>query len=556
MRNLKTWKKLMAITMSVAMVATLAGCGGSKEPSKDAASDVTEGTSDAGGTADAGGGTTEVDMSNLKSTINVSYNAQPSTFDPHVTGATATAEIDRLVFEKLFEMDETGTPQPQLCESYTVDETNQNWEFKLREGVMFHNGEEMKADDVVASMNRWLAKSPIAAKAIQTNGEVFEKVDDYTVKLSLESPCLLLPYVIANFAQSAYIMPASVIEAAGDENISAEQLIGTSSLKFTEWAVDNYVRLDKFEDYVPFTEESSGNYGDRTVYFDTAMIYFVVDTTTRLNGAETGEYDISSTIAFSDVERLNNMEGVHMVTTSSNALTITMNKSEDSVLNDPKWRQAIMYALDLDEIMEGAYPTLGGYQAYTTNACYFDESSAWYVDVAQAVSQDQDKAKELLAELGYDGTPLVMMTTEAYQDMYNASLIMKQQLEEVGINVTLNVYDWGTMLTQLAQTDTYDLYPINYPNDNNPASVNYIRKTTASGFTNDAQLDAYMKEMMAKSTYEEAQTFWKETIMPYCVDTAQIVHLGDYDTVFAVSDKVSDFVPYFGLRLWGLKVSE
>lgn len=525
----KVMKKLTAIILCVAAVAALTACGG--------------------GSSAGGDGT-------LKDTINVAFNAQPATFDPHTTGATATAEVGRLVFEKLFELDADGKPQPQLCESYTVENNNRDWVFKLRQGIKFHNGAEMKAEDVVASMNRWLSKSPIAAKAIQTNGEQFEKVDDYTVKLSLESPCLMLPYVIANFAQSAYIMPASVIEAAGSNQLTSEQLIGTSSLKFTEWAVDNYVKLEKFEDYKPFTTESSGNYGDRTVYFNTAMLYFVTDTTTRLNGLETGEYDISACLAYSDVPRLKSMSNATMYVTRRNSETITMNKSKDSRLSDPKWRQVISYAVNLDEIMEGAMPTIDGYTPYTASAGYFVEGSPWYVNMEQSSKQNKEKAKQLLAELGYDGTPLIMMTTETYPDLYNASLIMKQQLEDIGLKVTLNVYDWGTMLTQLAKTDTYDLYPMNYPLDDNPASVNYIRKTTASGFTNDPVLDAYIKEMNAKATDAEAQQYWKTVIQPYCAEQAHIIHLGHFDEVFGTSKNVTGFDPYYGVKLWGVKVTE
>ncbi len=530
MRKNKLLRKMTALILAVMTTASLAACGG-------------------GSGSDSG-------SEQLKDTINVSYNAQPSTFDPHITGATATAEIDRLVFERLFELDDKGVPHPQLAESYTVSEDNKEWTFKLRQGVKFHNGEEMKADDVVASLNRWLSKSAIAAKAIQTNNEQFEKVDDYTVKISLENPCIMMTYILANFAQAAYIMPASVIEAAGSNNISADQLIGTSSLKFAEWSVDNYVKLEKFDDYKPFTSESSGSYGDRSVNFKTAMIYFITDTTTRLNGLQTGEYDISASIAYSDVDRLKTMDGVSMYTSMFNGLTITMNKSKDSRLSDPKWRQVISYAVNLNDIMEGSIPTVSGYKAYEANAGYFAKDSDWYTDLEQASKQDTEKAKQLLKELNYDGTPLVMMTTEAYPEFYNACLIMKQELEAVGVNVTLNVYDWGTMLTKLAQTDAYDLYPMNYPLDDNPASINYIRKANASGFTNDAQLDSYIKEMNAKATVEEAQSFWKDTIQPYCQEETFIINLGDYDYIYGASDKVTGFTPYYGLRLWGVKVAQ
>lgn len=541
----KTRKKLAALFLSMAMAFSLAGCGSDGDSSTTAATTAGNESESTGGEAAATGGT-----------LNVAYNAQPATFDPMTTGATATREITRMVFEGLFELDADGNPQPQLCESFEKNDTNTEWTFKLRQGVKFHNGEEMKAKDVVASLNRWIDKFTVAQRSIK-EGERFEAVDDYTVKISLKNPCLLLPYLLANYSQFAAILPESVIHSLDKEaQLSAEQLIGTGSFKFVEWSVDNYVKLEKFEDYQSFTAESSGSWGDRTALVDTVMIYFITDTTTRLNGLQTGEYDIAASIAYTDADRLKSMEGVSMMSSNWNSMTITINKSEDSIMNDKKWRQVIAYAINLDEIMEGAIPSIGDYTAYKADACYFGEDSPWYIDISQVSVQDKEKAKELLQELNYDGTPLKMMTTEAYPEFYNATLVMKQQLEDVGLKVDFQVMDWGTMLTKLADTTTFDLYPMNYPLSSNPASVLYLMKTNASGFTNDEQLNNYIIEMQSMKTYEEAIRFWKETVQPYCSEEVFTVHLGTYDYVYGVSDHVSGFDPYFGLKLWGVSKSK
>jgi peptide/nickel transport system substrate-binding protein len=149
-----------------------------------------------------------------------------------------------------------------------------------------------------------------------------------------------------------------------------------------------------------------------------------------------------------------------------------------------------------------------------------------------------------------------MMTTEAYPEFYNATLVMKQQLEAAGFAVDFQVYDWGTMLTRLGDTTTFDLYPMNYPFASNPASVMTLMKTDASGFTNDEKLNDYIIEMQAMPTFEEAIAFWKDTVQPYCAEEVFIINLGSYDFIYGVSDKVSGFDPYYGLKLWGVKVAE
>lgn len=538
-------KKLLTLLLSAAMLVSLAGCGNTQGSSEAGTGVKTENSESSGAAEDTV----------YKETLNIAYNAQPTHFDVAKIGATATAEITKNVFESLFESDANGEPQCQLCESYEVNEDYTEWVFHLRQGVLFHNGEEMKADDVVASMNRWLDLNTIARRSIPT--EYFEKVDDSTVALNLEQPCLLLPYMIANFAQYAPILPASVIDKVGTETLQPEDLIGTGGFKFAEWATDNYVKLEKFEDYKPFTTEKSGFYGDRTAYVKEVYFYFVTDTTTRLNGLETGEYDIAASIAYSDYDRLKNMSGVSLMTSDFNGLTITMNKGGESRMTDKTWRQIIGYAINLDEIMEGAIPSTSDYCAYEADACYFPKDSQWYSDVSANAGQDVEKAKAMLEEIGYDGIPLVMLTTEAYPEFYNACLIMQQQLEAVGINVELKVQDWGTMLTSLSQPDdSWDLYPMNYPLANSPATVAYLFKTNASGFTNDDTLNQYLLEMQSMSSMEEVLDFWKNTVMPYCSESNFITHLGCYDYLYGVSDKVEGFDPYYGCQVWGVKAAE
>jgi peptide/nickel transport system substrate-binding protein len=484
--------------------------------------------------------------------LNVAYNVQPANFDPMVTGATAVSEITHLVFESLFELDREGNPRPQLCESYTKSGDNREWTFRLRRGVKFHNGEELKAADAAASLNRWLRKFSVARRSI-TEGEQFTATDDYTVSISLKNPCLLLPYMLAHFTQFAAILPVSVLLTAGDGVLTPDQLIGTAGFKFSEWSVDHYIRLDKFADYAPPARERSGFWGDRTADIDTVMIYFIADATTRLNGLETGEYDIAVSLSYTDADRLKAMPGVSLMYSQWNSMIVLLNKSEKSVLNRKIWRQIIGDVVNRDEILEGAIPTSGGYRAYRATPSYFPETSPWYVDAQPSGGWD---VTALLQEAGYDGkTPLRLITSKSYPEFYNAALIVKQQMEAVGVAVDLQVYDWATVLSKLGDPSVYELFPTSYPFASSPVSIQYIMKTDSSGYTNDPQLDRYVAELQAKPSFEEAIAFWKAVVQPYCSEQMFTLHLGGYDVIYGVSEKVSGFDPHYGLRLWEVKIS-
>src|SRR5699024_5415255 len=126
--------------------------------------------------------------------------------------AGATGDISKMIFESLLTIDSKYNPVEMLAEKYEVSEDSKTFTFYLRKGVKFHNGDEMTADDVVASMNRWITQSGVAAGAF--GDAKFEKIDDYTVKLELEESSSIAIGVIASNEQFAGIMPEEIIESA------------------------------------------------------------------------------------------------------------------------------------------------------------------------------------------------------------------------------------------------------------------------------------------------------------------------------------------------------
>ncbi|MDU2544849.1 MAG: ABC transporter substrate-binding protein, partial [Finegoldia magna] len=123
---------------------------------------------------------------NYKDTLNIAVTAQPPTLDPVMTASNLTLAISNNFYETLFTFDENYNQTPMLAESYTKNDNNTEFTFKLRKGIKFHNDKEMKADDVASSMNYWLTKSE-RAKNLIGEGK-FEKVDDYTVKATFKQP--------------------------------------------------------------------------------------------------------------------------------------------------------------------------------------------------------------------------------------------------------------------------------------------------------------------------------------------------------------------------------
>src|SRR5690625_4495416 len=231
-------KKLGFLLLTLMLIAFLAACGGGETDSTEAEDESKETTDE----------TTEEAAEDEKGIeggeLNVALNAQPPTMDPMFSTAVATRDVTRLVYETLLTIDSSFQAQPMLAESVETDD-NQTYTFKLREDIKFHNGDEMTAEDVVASMERWMQ---LSSSAIETFGTAkFEAVDDYTVTMTLEEPISVTLDIIASPGQAAAIMPKEIAEAAGEDEL--DEFIGTGPYKFVEWVQDQYIHLEKYDDY-------------------------------------------------------------------------------------------------------------------------------------------------------------------------------------------------------------------------------------------------------------------------------------------------------------------
>ena len=154
------------------------------------------------------------------SVLNIALDGQPEHLDVTMSSMDMASEVVfGPVFEKLVAFNGDSQVIPELAESWEVSEDNTVYTYHLRQGVLFHNGEEMKAADVVASMNRWIDAADNANSLV--GGAHFTAVDDYTVEITMEHGTLYLNEMIAGLGQQAVIMPASVIGAVGEGELES-----------------------------------------------------------------------------------------------------------------------------------------------------------------------------------------------------------------------------------------------------------------------------------------------------------------------------------------------
>lgn len=277
---------------------------------------------------------------NTDAELKIAITSQPTTLDVHTTGDALTRDVAIHIYETLITLNADYQPVPMLAESVEKSEDGKTYTFKLREGVQFHNGKEMKAEDVLASMNRWKERSTIAQEHL--HDAAFEAQDDYTVVLQLQNPRLDLLDLLAGQDFFPAIMPKEIIEDAGDDFV--KEYVGTGPFQFVDWLQDQYVHLARFDDYTFDDSPADGLAGKKEALVKDLYFYKTQDPSTLLTGLQTGEFDIAYSIAFDHYDQVKNDPNFNVYSAYFGTMNLVYNKKE-GLFSDVKMRQAVNAAL-------------------------------------------------------------------------------------------------------------------------------------------------------------------------------------------------------------------
>lgn len=482
----------------------------------------------------------------------IAYSAQPPTLDPHLTTAVATSDIMRGVFETLVTVDSDYNFQPMLADTYEVSDDGTKITFHLREGVLFHNGKELKAEDVVASMERWRDNSNRADAFRETT---FEATDDYTVVMTLPAPMSttlsVLTWMVGSYAA---IMPKEIIESATE--LGVEEYIGTGPFKYDEWVQDSHVKLTRFADYKPRDEEPNGLAGRREALVEEVYFRFVPDHATRVAGILSGEYHIIHNTPFDNAETLEADPNVINHNVPGSTYVFIFNKKE-GIFQDLELRKAVRLGLDIEAIMKG---TVTDEQYYTLNhnlvKPYLLTQFNSHVGLEEYEEYDPERAKQMIEELGYAGEEVVIITTRDYEGQYNASVVAQQQLEELGLKVKLEVYDWPTLLDRTEDPTLYDLNIMSWGAQPEPTSYGFLRKGYDSGWTDEDEFAQLLENFRKQPSLEIAAGEAYDAILQWMADNVPILKLGDTDTIISSRTSVNNFQNQNGFIIWNTSVSK
>jgi peptide/nickel transport system substrate-binding protein len=396
--------------------------------------------------------------------LRVASGQEPPGLDIMWQTANITQDIMQHVYEFLFTMDGNLEFKPMLAEKMDVSADGKTFTIALRKGVLFHNGKEMTAEDVIASMNRWV-RLDSRAQGFMKDKDAITAPDKYTVVVKFKQPNGAFLSAIAIHNNVLAIMPKEIVEKywspdpRGTEITDPADMIGTGPYKVKEWKRDQYVSLVKFDTYAARSEAPSGMWGKRTAYADEIRFMTVKDDQTRLNGLIGGEYDVAHVLnpaQHAQVKANPNMQPIIMKPGSAPAAVF--NKSPGNLFNNEKLRNAARLSIDYAKVLAGTFDDEAFYRF--NPALAGPEWGFWYntTGVDGFGKRDLEKAKQLMTEAGYKGEKIRWITTKDYDYMYRSALVASEQMKEAGFNVELIVSDWPTVIANRGKKDAYEIF--------------------------------------------------------------------------------------------------
>jgi peptide/nickel transport system substrate-binding protein len=367
-----------------------------------------------------------------KDTLTVALVSHAPTLDPHMHFERVGILVNINMFDSLLHRNTKLEFEPSLATSWKAL-TDTQWEFKLRKGVRFHNGDVMTAEDVKYSFDRVLdqtKKSPQYGN-IRAIKEV-RVVNPETIHIITDKPFPLLLERLVFFS----IVPKKHIETVGDQAFGTTSPVGTGPWKFVEWKRDQLIRL-----------EAHNQHWRGRPAFKYLVIRAVPEIATQVAEIKTGGVDIIRNVPADIVPELKTHQQAYI----SSAPILRVHYVELDMRSAPfdkkAVRQAANYAIDKQTIIEKLMAGLAKQTATTVQPLAFG-----FDPEVKPYPYDPKKAKELLAQAGYpNGVDITL--NSAYIEFRPVFEAICQMLTEVGIRVTPKIWDPGPAWNKFLQTE-------------------------------------------------------------------------------------------------------
>lgn len=503
----KLKRALLLLAVAAMLPVSLYGCTGDTEPSVSPSAPAQSGEPSDGGS------------------VTVGISQDLDSLDPHRAVAAGTSEVLFNIFEGLVKVSPDGGVIPAVASDYEISEDKTVYTFTLREGVTFHNGEPVTMEDVIYSLERCAGSENEGTPLISAFSNVVDisAPDDTHVVITLAEPSL----------EFLFSMTAAIIPAGSGEAMATAP-VGTGPFKFVSYTPQESMVAEKYD-----------GYWGTPAHLDRVTFKIITSTETLVMSLKSGALDmvihLPNTVA-SQVEKDFNVYQDTMKLVQA----LYLNNAVEP-LNDVRVRQAIYYAVNVDEIIDFVCDGAG---VATGTSMYPAYTKYFLPELADAYQQDLDKARQLLADAGYpDGFELTITAPGNYEQHVQTAEVIEQQLSQVGIKVNIQTVEWETWVSDVYRGRDYmstvcgiaasDMTAkemlVRYVSDHKKNFINfqsaaYDEAVNAALATLDDEKQTELYKQAERILNEEAASIWIQDLCDLVVTRSDLTGLTFYRT--------------------------
>lgn len=466
-------------------------------------------------------------------TLTLPIQSDPDVMNPLFSYDSTTGTVLNSLYDPLFQIVE-GEIIYRLADNIEVSDDNLTYTMTLKDGMVWHDGEAITADDVAFSVNSILDENQESYKrdSLIINGEPIQVnvVDNLTVEFVL--PEVSVPFLVDLSKVTpipAHIFEGEVKIIESDKN---QEPIGSGPFKLAEIRSGEYVRVERFNEY----------YGGAAI-LDDIVYRIIADPQASMTALLNGELDYLS-ISAENIETFEENEGTVVYVYDNRRVSNMIFKLSNEDLQDVNVRKAIAYGTNRAELIEGHFGDTGlSEPAYS----FYPPGALYHTDDVEKYEYDPEKAKELLEEAGYAEGDLAFTIgyTNANAQQENYALIMQQQLSEIGINIEVQPMERGAFVQELvnAESTAFDLAFNSYALGEEPSKYAPLllsgNPNNFMGYSNERVDELFAQGVVETDEVKRAEIY--KEIQQIVLDDMVIYPIDYPANVAAFNDKVRGF---------------
>ena len=467
-------------------------------------------------------------------TVGIAQDLDES-LDPHKAVAAGTKEVMFNVFEGLMKPTPEGDLIPAVAEKYEISDDQLTYTFTIRDGIKFHNGDPVTAEDVGESLARCKnGGDGIFEVEAFSNIQHMETADSRSISITLGEPD----------SEFLSYLTAAVLPAGYDGQDTAP--VGTGPFKFVSRAAQDNIVLERFDDY----------WGEKA-YLDKVTYKIIENADSILMSLQSGAVDLFAHLTSTQVAQLGDEFNIEEGT--MNLVQAMYLNNAVAPFDDVRVRQALCYAIDRQQILDLAfdgYGSLIGSSMYPAFGKYFDDSLTNYY------TYDVEKAKALLADAGYpDGFAMTITVPSNYQPHLDTAQVIVEQLKQVGIRAEILPVTWESWLNDTYVGRQFQATVVGVDASTMTARALLERFTSTAGNNfinyNNAEYDAIFQAAIAAAD-DAAQTAAYKQAEANLTENAANVYIQDLADLVAIRKGLTGvrFYPIYVLDLSGIRYTD